>query len=257
LYNAFLMLMENMNYDTFRTRLERFAGRKLSSELALSLNILPVLRRSFFQSYGSFYLRGNVRVSNPRKYVSFLHSVLLQGLTAADRIAENMSISESLSCPEIHIITGARHCGKTTRAAELAEEFRRNSWPVCGILSPGNMKDGMRHSIDVVNVATGERRALASRAGLPEGKCMSYGGFDFSKDGLEYAKRILREHKSGGIVFVDEIGPIELSGGGYASELRELLKSDAAAIFIIVRRELLNEVLDKFGIDKYEPVISV
>jgi nucleoside-triphosphatase THEP1 len=257
LYNAFLLLTENMNYDMFRERLERFAGKKLSAELALSLNILPVLRRNFFHSYGSFYLRGNVKASHPRKYLSFLHSVLLQGLTAADRIAENMSISATLAGPKIYIITGEKHSGKTTRAMELAEEFKHNGWPVCGILSPGTMKHGLRHSIDIINAATGERRSLASRDGLTEGKCMSYGGFDFSEQGLEYARRALSEHKSCGIVFIDEIGPIELSGGGYAGELRELLKSDASSIFIIVRRELMDKMLAEFRIGKYEQVISV
>jgi len=257
LYNAFLLMTENMNYDTFRARLERFAGKKLASEFALSLNILPVLRRNFFHSYGSFYLRGNVKASNLRRYVSFLHSVLLQGLTAADRIAENMSISETLTGPKLYIIIGERHNGKTTHAMKLAEEFKHNGWPVCGILSPGTMKDGKRHSIDIVNVATGERRILASRGGLAESICMSYGGFDFSEESLKYARRILCEHNSGGIVFIDEIGPIELSGGGYASELKELLKSDAAALFIIVRKDFVDEMLANFKIDKYEPVILV
>ncbi|OQA91277.1 MAG: NTPase [Elusimicrobia bacterium ADurb.Bin231] len=256
LYNAFLIFTENINYDKFRDFLERVAGKKLAAELALSLNILPVLRRNFFCSYGTFYLRGNVTASKPRRYLSFLHSVLLQGLGAADRIAENMSMSDVSAGPKIYIITGARHCGKTTYAMKLAEEFKTNGWPVYGILSPGTIEHGVRRTIDAVNIGTGEKHLLASRAGLSAKRAVAYGGFEFSEKGLKFAKDTLLSYKKGGIVFVDEIGRIELSGGGYAEELRTLLKSDISSIFMVVRRDFINDVISEFKISKYELIIS-
>ena len=69
----------------------------------------------------------------------------------------------------------------------------------------------------------------------------------------------LREVQTGNadVVFLDEAGPFELAGNGYAECLRTLLKSDISKIYISVRDNCLNDIIMKFCLRNPDKIITV
>jgi nucleoside-triphosphatase THEP1 len=50
------------------------------------------------------------------------------------------------------------------------------------------------------------------------------------------------------VIVIDEAGPLEMRGEGWAGRISELLKINEWQIILVVRKSLVNEVIRKFGI---------
>ena len=86
------------------------------------------------------------------------------------------------------IWTGAKHAGKTTAAAELAQAVRAEGFTVAGLLAPAVFDGDERIGYDVVDIQTGDRVPLARRGGAgPE----QIGGYVFGADGLTFGHAAL------------------------------------------------------------------
>jgi len=136
--------------------------------------------------------------------------------------------------------TGARHCGKTTSAAELVQKVRDEGFKVCGLLSPCVYRDGELVGFDVLDLRTNHRAPLA-RCKTSNGKA---GPFNFITEGLKLGNSALTEEttKSADLVIVDEFGKLELEGQGWRKNVDSLLASSDALILLVVRRELVDAV---------------
>ena len=255
-YNAFFLLFDNIDQEKFQKTLSKVVSGDLSASLSIALNLLPVIRRSFIQSHGLFYLRTGFMRYRFARYMRFFQAVIHQSVNTADKVAENIYIMEEPAGPQVFIITGKRHSGKTGAALKLVEEYRAMGWPVAGVLAPGFMEDGRRVHIDAMDAATYKRVPLASRNGRVTDALFEYGGFSFSKSGLEFGRRSLMSFKAGSIVMIDEVGPLELEGKGYSDEVRRLLKPGAAAVVLVVREEVLKDILREYSIDRYRIVAA-
>jgi nucleoside-triphosphatase THEP1 len=146
---------------------------------------------------------------------------------------------------EIILVTGIVNSGKTTLMEELAEQESLQGNSLSGIIAPGVFKEGEKIGFDVTDLSTGHSKPLA-RAGNSGMRGFSAGRFVFSNEGLNFAKKALLNFRPGGVVFLDEVGPLELNGGGYTGCLRRLLRSDIGRLYISVRHECLPAVRRKF-----------
>ncbi len=143
------------------------------------------------------------------------------------------------------IVTGERGSGKTTLAAAVVDMLRAQGVRVGGILAPGTYRDGRRYSFDVVAVATGERRPLSSRDPLPgwvEERC-----FWVDPTGLALGNAALSADAAD-VVVVDEVGPWELAGSGWAARLDALVRGPAA-LLLIVRHACLFDVISRWELE--------
>ncbi|HOW27120.1 MAG TPA: nucleoside-triphosphatase [Elusimicrobiota bacterium] len=249
-YNTLLYLGENMDFARFHRYLSRGIGRQFSLSLSMALNLLPWMRRNTLESHALFVLRQR-RPKRFLGYVSFIKTILRQTIHTADQMAENLIMDGQSRGPALFIITGERQSGKTTLAANRAAEFLSRGWAVSGILAPGTIENGRRMTIRVRNIRSGEDRLLASRNGDVADVCDDYGGFRFSKTGLDFSLQALRETTPDDIVFVDEIGPLELQGKGHAPALRALLGRPPAALYLVVRLSLVESVVKYFRIENH------
>ena len=146
---------------------------------------------------------------------------------------------------EILVITGKINSGKTTLMKKLFEMERLDGKSPTGIISPGVFRGDAKIGFDVIDLSTGRASLLARVSGkLKNG--FSVGRFTFSDKSLEFAKKAILDFRPGGTVFVDEIGPLELTGKGYADCLRILLKSSISKLYISVRENCLDEVRKSF-----------
>lgn len=135
------------------------------------------------------------------------------------------------------LLTGPIGAGKTQAVLALAEDLRRRGLRVGGVASPRVLAGGETVGYRVRDLGSGEERPLCSREppGIP------FRRFFFSPEGLEFANQVLTEAAEAEVVLVDEVGPLELGGGGFAPGLRAALRSRAFLV-LTVRPSLLEEV---------------
>ena len=120
----------------------------------------------------------------------------------------------------------------------MAGELRRQGLGVAGVASPRVLRDGETVGYKVRDLATGEERSLCSLdpPGIP------FRRFFFSPDGLAFANACLAQAaREAEVVVVDEVGPLELSSGGFAPGIRTALRSPALLV-LTVRPSLVDEV---------------
>lgn len=164
--------------------------------------------------------------------------------------------------PAIILAAAERGAGKSTAFALAAAETAALGWEPCGIVCPGVYRDGMKTAAlcralladgsagepwglarvipgyDSVGAAEAPRPGPGSPGGpkpvMQDGKRFSYGKWEFSLDGLGRAERAcldaLARASRGKILFIDEIGPLELTFGlGLAGTLAAVDRLAAAS----------------------------
>lgn len=141
------------------------------------------------------------------------------------------------------LLTGDKQAGKTRFILELAEQTRRHGLRVAGIASPGLWKNGMRSGFELLEMDTGRRHLLSMR--VPGLRPIP---FMFDALALESGKKALSANRCrrADLILVDEVGPLELRGGGWGPCLRELRQLSAPLQIWVVRRSLAEKVQAHF-----------
>jgi nucleoside-triphosphatase THEP1 len=135
------------------------------------------------------------------------------------------------------LVTGARGVGKSTVCQRLAQVWRDHGGVPGGLLTRTAGRERY-----IVDVATGEERLLAVEGDALAGP--RWGRFSFSQEALDWGNEVVRAAVAGpaDLVFLDEVGPLELAAGkGLLPALRILLGSRKAAL-VVARPDLLEQV---------------
>lgn len=148
---------------------------------------------------------------------------------------------------DIFFITGGHGSGKSTLAAGIAGLLRERGLCPAGIIAEGLWKDGQRAGFDLVELSSGAKTPLCRRE--PGGEIRA-GEFRFFGSGLAAGRNALTPEGTAGAgaVFVDEIGFLELEGGGWAPQLEALLGAGGPPAVLVVRDYLLDRVLARWRI---------
>lgn len=120
----------------------------------------------------------------------------------------------------------------------LTEDLQRHGLRVGGVASPRVLAAGTTIGYRVRDLATGEERPLCldRLPGIP------FRRFFFSPEGLAFANALIEQAaREAEVIVVDEVGPLELAGGGFAPGLRAALQSRALLV-LTVRPSLVSEV---------------
>lgn len=243
LYFALQLLTENINFEKTRLLLIKFLGKNFTLALTLAFNLLPLIKHLLRKNHGLFYLKQQRKKNKLKQLICFALTIFRQIIHTAESCAENLILLEQGKQPQIILLTGPKHSGKTTYALELVTKFRNNNWPVSGILAPSTLHNNRRSTIYVTDLATNTKRLLASRELKIENIAYEYGGFNFAQAGLEFARQALKNTNKNDIVFLDEYGPLEFANLGFADEFKQLTASNISAIFVIIREELVQRFL--------------
>jgi nucleoside-triphosphatase len=139
---------------------------------------------------------------------------------------------------------------------ELVAEERTSGQIPTGIIAVGFYEANKKIGYNVIDIASGESMPLARTVPFPDTEIRA-GKYYFSKTAFEFAIKALLNYRLNGVVFLDEAGPLELSGEGYADCLRKLLQAPLAKLYLSVREELLHDIMDAFFKGHNSTVISV
>lgn len=154
------------------------------------------------------------------------------------------------------IITGARHAGKTTYASSLKDIFAFDGISSGGFLCEGTFKEGKRNCFFIKSLLTYEKELIADKNKSDDSKNYFFGSFTFYKKGFdfaynEYEKSILNKKD---IIFIDEIGKMELEGGGFAGLFNKMpVKAVLAAV---CRYDFIKDINNIF-FNNYAEVINI
>jgi len=108
-----------------------------------------------------------------------------------------------------------------------------------GFICPAVFAGGKKTGIDMLNVASGERRRLGKRSQI-EGES-TVGCWQLDESVIAWGNRILAGLKDEEIIVIDELGPLELEEGyGYQEALRLLDEGRYRAALVVVRPALLT-----------------
>jgi nucleoside-triphosphatase THEP1 len=183
-----------------------------------------------------------------RNPVSIFYEVISNANT---RLSE---IKNKIKCnPRVYIICGKISAGKTTFAKKLAVELKRHNVLVGGIISEKVVSDSQVIGYDLIDIETNESEILLRRS--DEAVKERIGRFGIFAGGIERGKAILTRVRlsDNTIVIIDEVGVLELGDKGWSGCLTEILKTSNKQLLIIVRENLLEEVIRKWNL--YEPVV--
>ena len=148
------------------------------------------------------------------------------------------------------IITGKVGAGKTRRAERIAAGLKKEGIKVGGVISPRVLEGGETIGYTIRDLETGQTRPFAKLTppGVPVGR------FFVSEEGLAFAHAaILRAIKSAQVVFIDEVGRLELEGKGLADAVRKALSGRALPV-ILIRTEFSERVRKAFGISLFDEI---
>jgi nucleoside-triphosphatase THEP1 len=150
----------------------------------------------------------------------------------------------------ITIISGSAHQGKTTFAMKLVNALKKKNYRVGGFVAPGEFIQNQRSSFHITDLKTGITKPLCSRE---KGNGDKTGPFYFYEEGQQFGHQLLEPEnlKDCNIVVIDEIGPFELQGMGWANSIRKLLACDNLIQLWVIRKNLVEEVATYFDVNNY------
>jgi len=154
---------------------------------------------------------------------------------------------ESAARPTPILLIGGIEAGKTATGLRLLSLLRSYGIQVGGVLSPRLIKNEETIGYSLIDLAT---NATHPFVGL-EPSDIPIGKYFMSQRGLDIAKRAIESALvDKPVVFVDEIGRLELAGNGHAPAIRSLLASDSVPV-LLVRDDFVDRVLKTFEIGEH------
>jgi len=141
----------------------------------------------------------------------------------------------------ILVLTGPVHGGKTTFLERSLARWASLGLAPGGFLSVAVTGASGATGYDLLELRTGCRHLYLRREGKPGAERI--GPFFFVPETLELARSIIREADPRELLVVDEVGPLELLGGGLWPVLREALSRRGLRSLLVVREDILEDVV--------------
>lgn len=145
----------------------------------------------------------------------------------------------------ILILTGPVQSGKTRFLAAIVAGLDLAKTAVAGFLSPAVYEGGRLIGYDLCVLGRDKNVPYLRKQGEPGWERV--GPYFFIPEALQAARRMILESRPGDLMVVDEVGPLELAGGGLWSSLEPVLRSGARRCLLAVRASCLEPFLAKLS----------
>ena len=149
------------------------------------------------------------------------------------------------------LVIGDVGAGKTRACSRAIAEVETEGYEIGGVLSPRLLEAGVTVGYDVVDLKTGERTEFLRSKPPGERKI---GRFYLRSGGMEFASAaISRGVDEADLVFLDEVGRMELKGLGLAESVEKVLASRSQGVYLL-RRAFINRFRESFAVSQYDEV---
>jgi nucleoside-triphosphatase THEP1 len=151
---------------------------------------------------------------------------------------------------QVFILTGKVQGGKSTLVEAVIQELRGAGLRIAGVVSRGIDREGKRQGYRLVNIESMETCPLASLD--PVKDWFQFRRFFFNPAAIGLGRTWLEEGLLGSadLLLIDEVGPMELQGGGWAPFLEKLAdRKNTPSQLWVVREQILTEVIEKWALN--------
>ncbi len=221
--------------ELYNPKIRNFFLRTSFKHLPLALELSAESLPSFIASIPDF----KSLIRNPV-------SIFYQVISHADRRLSEIKNAGKFN-QKVFIITGAIGEGKTTMVRNLAEVFKKNNIQVGGILSERIMTNSQTTGYDLVDIETNDKEIFLRQSNETDKERI--GKFAIYPEGLEMGNAVLTRSGLDGkrIIFIDEVGLLELENRGWSDSLKNLINASANHLLITVRDSMTSDVIKKWS----------
>jgi len=183
-------------------------------------------------------------IRNPASILSSMISQVERRLSEAR--------SEQATGPKVYILTGETGEGKTTLLRKLTAELKEKRIRAGGILAPRLMDGNITSGYDVLDISSG---ISAPFLRLTNAEILGVERFTQIEEGYQAGLKALDpdNNRESDVIVIDEAGPLEMRGEGWAGRISGLLNISDWQIILVVRKSLVDGMSRKFGIN--DPVV--
>lgn len=242
----------HINHETWRRAFARLGLQRLGLVCGLALNAMPHLAEAWRDTWIALAVRRRRRHPHLADTLALVEAMLAHTGRIADEAAVAAALRGHLALaprpaplvgtPLVIVVTGRSGSGKTPAIGQLVDVLRRRDVPMFGFLQPPVWQGAHKVGFDLVDVRSGETAPLGRR--VADGRGDHLTPFVFDPRGFALAHRALRLPPRGGVLIVDEIGPVELRGEGHWSDLARAWRTGRPmAAVLTLRRQLIPAFL--------------
>ena len=226
---------------------------RLGLVFGLALNALPHLSETTSTVWAAQRVRSGGRWAALKRFPALAEVLLAHTSRVADQAAAAAALRghtalSRTTAPLVTrartvVVTGPSGSGKTPLVRSLIDELEARGIDVAGFLQPATVEGGEKIGFRIQDASTGEIAELARRVPPDRGDFGT--SFKFFDGGFELGTRTLGEIRPGSVLVIDELGPVELRGGGHWPAVARALKTaDIGGLVVVVRRTLVPALVE-------------
>jgi len=249
---AAAVLVRRVDAEALLRLTARLGFERLGLVLGLALNALPRIAEASGDVWTAYSMRSRGLVDRVRRLPGLGEVLLAHTARVAEEAAAAASLRghSALTRPRIDlplpvrmvIVTGPVDSGKTETVLALADRLQLEGVPLAGFVQIGERESGRKVGFRLRDIASGEEAALAIFGERSEGDFGTR--FRFLDEGFQLGSEALARVQPGGVVIVDELGPVELRGAGHMPAVQRAIKKlGIAGAVVVVRRPLVPALL--------------
>jgi len=220
----------------------------------------PIIKSVLYdKGFGSLYQSLNLAfsalpfiISNLSKQGSTTASGIsgksLNGLFSQADTLLNAFEKEHQRRPEVVIISGDIHQGKTTVAQKVVSILLEQGVRIGGFLAIGEDEEGVRTGFSIKEIETGKTMVLCSVK--TDATSTKTGKFYFNDTAIQWGNRLLAPENldNKDLVVIDELGPLELAGKGWAAAIEKICVQNSLPQLWIVRKSIVEKMAGKWNV---------
>lgn len=149
---------------------------------------------------------------------------------------------------KIYFITGTQGSGKTSYLIELIKILKGYGIIPGGIVAHGFWEKGQRERFELENILNGDSILYCSDK--KQKGWQKIRRFYINPEAEEFGMHALQpdNRDKTDLMVIDEVGPFELLGKGWANAIQNLLQNSELPMIWVVRDQLVDEVIAHFKI---------
>lgn len=204
----------------------------LYQSIELAFSILPIVLESF--------PKNKELMRKPAKNMAGL-------IRRADDLL-NMVTQENRNRSTVLILTGETQQGKTSLLKTILKELQYKGVEADGFYTEVMLRDSERVGYSLKTINSSESLLLCSRN--PEAGKRRYGKFYFNGEALAKGNLVLKKavEKESPLIIIDEIGPMEMSGDGWADSIENICNNSEIPMIWTVRKSLAGKAARKWNV---------